>query len=291
MEKRRVYLNRALELFLLEDTMKKQEFLANLKKLLEVLLDEMNITSLFRYASFQKHDNDNDTWIRDKITLEENKFYLTPMSNQNDPFEFKQDTNYDRVTEEILFKNPLKYINRQQYDEVAKRTHTDICNGYDALRNKISIKSFCEDVDNLLLWSHYANSHTGYCIEYDSIKLFELWQYLLLPIVYQEQYPKVHFSTIQKEVFMNNLRCLATKSKHWEYENEWRIVRCCNTKEDHKGEAPIPKSIYLGCKVKAGYEKDMFELCKKRNITLYKMKISQVSYTLQKELIFKGENQ
>ena len=287
--KRKLYLTRVLELFLLEDTMEKNEFLGNLQKLAESMLIEMQVFSLFRYASFEKHDDDKATWLRDKENLENNTFYLTPMSNQNDPFEFKQDTNYNRMTEEILSKNPLMHINRQQYDKVAKPTHIDIFSRLDELRIKTSIKCFCEDVDNLLLWAHYANAHAGYCIEYNSIQLFELWQCSLMPVVYQEQYPSAHFSINEKEVYMSNLRCFATKSTHWDYENEWRIIRCCNTKEEHVGVAPKPNAIYLGVNAKEFYKKEMLEFCTKNKIDLYQMNCAKSAYQLEKKMIYKGE--
>lgn len=288
-ELKKLYLDSAFQLFLLEEAAEKDWFLNELQKLIEILLYKMQVTSFYRYASFEKHKDDNETWLRDKENLENNLFYLIPMSNQNDPFESKQDTNVNRMTEEFLLKKPHIKIDRRQYDKIAKPMLNDIFSRLAELKNKTSIKRFCEDVDNLLLWAHYANAHTGYCIEYDAIQLFELWQCSLLPIIYQEQYPTAHFSTKESEVFINNLRCFATKSIHWKYENEWRIIRYCNSKEDHKGEAPIPKAIYLGINTNEIYKEEMFRFCKANKINLFQMKCAENAYQLERELIYKGE--
>ena len=44
------------------------------------------------------------------------------------------------------------------------------CNGLkakiDDLRKGLAVVCFTEDVKSILMWSHYANNHRGFCIEY-----------------------------------------------------------------------------------------------------------------------------
>jgi len=45
------------------------------------------------------------------------------------------------------------------------------------MSKKIGIFSLSKKYDDELLWAHYANSHKGFCIEYDLeilLKLFEI---------------------------------------------------------------------------------------------------------------------
>ena len=44
------------------------------------------------------------------------------------------------------------------------------CNGLkakiDDLKKGLAVVCFTEDVKSILMWSHYANNHRGFCIEY-----------------------------------------------------------------------------------------------------------------------------
>ena len=67
-------------------------------------------------------------------------------------------------------------------------------------KKQILLCSFGATVKNNLMWSHYANSHTGFCIEYDLRKMDKESQFLhaLYPIIYS----KNHFYLISKLVFI-----------------------------------------------------------------------------------------
>ncbi len=71
--------------------------------------------------------------------------------------------------------------------------------------------------DNLLLWSHYAVRHTGYCIEFDARKAPFSFAY---KVFYQENYPSLTYPLNTNASFS----VLASKSKVWEYENEFRVL-------------------------------------------------------------------
>jgi hypothetical protein len=79
------------------------------------------------------------------------------------------------------------------------------------------ICSLTADNANILLWSHYSDSHRGFCIGFDTSKLpFNL----AIRVKYQDSYPTVSYPMDQNEA----LSVLATKSSHWEYEQEYRVV-------------------------------------------------------------------
>jgi hypothetical protein len=40
-----------------------------------------------------------------------------------------------------------------------------------SLRNNIKITCFSEELFSMPMWSHYANNHKGFCIEYDFTRL------------------------------------------------------------------------------------------------------------------------
>lgn len=85
-----------------------------------------------------------------------------------------------------------------------------------------SMGIFClsEVNDDILMWSHYANGHTGVCLEY-STSNSKLFGCEITKIEYAEDYP---FFSNRDEINMEwTKKFISTKSKRWEYEKEWRI--------------------------------------------------------------------
>jgi hypothetical protein len=76
--------------------------------------------------------------------------------------------------------------------------------------------------DNLLMWAHYASNHSGICIGFDSgLPPFDAAR----EVKYAEERPSVavlHQDRPYAEVLE---QVLFTKSRHWEYEAEWRCVK------------------------------------------------------------------
>lgn len=60
---------------------------------------------------------------------------------------------------------------------------------FNMINNIFAISCFSESSDNIVMWSHYANKHTGFCVEYDfndcDIKDFEI-VCRLFPVTYSE---------------------------------------------------------------------------------------------------------
>lgn len=105
---------------------------------------------------------------------------------------------------------------------------------------------FSELWDSILMWSYYANSHKGVCVEYDLSKLDD--QSTLNQQIYS-QISKVHYSPIRTNSPTGNdstlFNFLLTKANVWSHEHEWRII--CETTED---EEYLPfdciSNVYIG---------------------------------------------
>ena len=139
------------------------------------------------------------------------------------------------------------------------------------------------DYKNKLMWSHYANSHTGFCIEYDfnNIK----WENLLvypLPVLYSKERPLIPYyiwggkdiEKAKKELMIG----LLTKDIVWSYENEWRYII---SKQD-KTELVMPpiSCIYLGANIENDNKIKIMNIAKKFNIPVKQMKIDRGKYAL-----------
>ena len=74
------------------------------------------------------------------------------------------------------------------------------------------------------MWGHYADKHTGFCIEYD-VSLLPKEMQLLLPVVYVER-PYDASKILDMRDIDDKFACICPslfKSIDWKYENEWRI--------------------------------------------------------------------
>lgn len=139
------------------------------------------------------------------------------------------------------------------------------------------------DYKNKLMWSHYADSHTGFCIEYDfnNIK----WENLLvypLPVLYSKERPLIPYyiwggkdiEKAKKELMIG----LLTKDIVWSYENEWRFII---SKQD-KTELVMPpiSCIYLGVNIKYDNKIKIMNIAKRFNIPVKQMTKDRGKYAL-----------
>lgn len=107
------------------------------------------------------------------------------------------------------------------------------------------IKCFSETNDNTLMWSHYADQHKGFCVEYDLSELEADADVInhIFPIFYSTtRYLDTDIAEMVRELkelnydiennnfpsyspYLEDMTALFLhKSKAWEYEKEWRIV-------------------------------------------------------------------
>jgi hypothetical protein len=114
---------------------------------------------------------------------------------------------------------------------------------------------------NLLMWSHYSDSHRGIVIGFDSEHLFFSDA---MKIIYQSERPIMDFSVLpategEKKSFAQ--KWLAVKNSAWQYEEEYRLIRPSMSMEllnrsDSNGfpvyVSPFPAEsvveVILGCK-------------------------------------------
>jgi hypothetical protein len=85
------------------------------------------------------------------------------------------------------------------------------------LADFLGILSLSEKRDNILMWSHYANSHQGFCLEFDiSTAPFDKARHV--------HYRRDRYAYDFANVAANAENLLLTKYEDWKYEEEWRII-------------------------------------------------------------------
>jgi Protein of unknown function (DUF2971) len=130
---------------------------------------------------------------------------------------------------------------------------------------------FSEVNDNILLWSHYAERHSGVCLEFN-VAQDDLLGKRTAKVNYTGEYPDLNFFDVADEretvgqLTVNQERELAealylTKSEHWRYEEEWRSVEIAPKSQSFRGHHHIsPRAlsgVILGCRISSIDEKKM----------------------------------
>jgi hypothetical protein len=169
---------------------------------------------------------------------------------------------------------------------------------FDDLRSRMGISCLSETDDSLLMWAHYANNHSGLCVEYELLEFNRQLGFSPVPIVYSDDRVIIRtLETLGNDIQGLFIKSLTSKSPEWGYEKEWRIIRddgACGEKWDSekKGallDAICPKSITLGCMAKPEYEQNVRKYCEENRINLYKMEMSRREYRLEKVVVLQFE--
>ena len=145
------------------------------------------------------------------------------------------------------------------------------------------------DFKNRLMWSHYADCHKGFCIEYDfkDVDKMKNGQHLL-PILYEDKRPQFPWGILikQSESSMKDaqkkvLLSLLTKDKVWSYEKEWRILMQKQTNSELI--MPLITCVYLGARIDNESKNAIINIANKYNIPVKQMQLDRVTYDLHAE--------
>jgi hypothetical protein len=140
----------------------------------------------------------------------------------------------------------------------------------------VRIFSVTEEKDNLLMWAHYAQDHTGAVFEFWSLPEEDNPLSVARPVEYVKTPPPFFTESQWLDVFvgMGELnerelyrRYAYIKSEHWSYEREWRVWYPNSDKTQKFDTIPIRhnefKAIYLGCCIEGKKKQDILTLVKK----------------------------
>lgn len=140
----------------------------------------------------------------------------------------------------------------------------------------VGIVSCSLDWKNVLMWSHYANNHTGYCIGLRENKFRKSGKIsyggkVMYPT--SNSFPNVHPVMDQDESFYKKF---FIKSRDWKYEKEYRLL---NIIPPHKSDNPQARilsfdsdyieDVTLGLKISEKDRLEIIDLCVSQGIKVY----------------------
>jgi hypothetical protein len=166
-------------------------------------------------------------------------------------------------------------------------------------KGSLKICSFSGTQHSIIMWSHYADKHQGFCIEYDTESLPEGHPFMrmLYPVIYSEKLfdgTNYYLAAIGNQSSFNVLfPTLAAlyKSPEWSYEKEWRLVIPANlVKKASPWRVPTPTRVYLGSLISDKDGQRVIEICKKKGIEVHRMQLADDSFCLQSKLIMAAKS-
>lgn len=235
--------------------------------------------------------------LNNKSKHEDNDKFFSCLEKHFWPEEYKE-----YVKSELLKGKSYKPILVNRIQEMGAFSKWETQNYYKHFKKDIDIQvlelgnnykkemllcCFAATVKNNLMWSHYTNSHSGFCIEYDISLLDKNEQFLhaLYPIIYSKtpilSNIKACFYTDQTK----DMLTIMNKSSDWSYEQEYRLF--CPPEFDQDYFMPIlPSRIFLGLNINNKDSEKILKFAKKYHIEVRKMKINASSFNLSHERIY-----
>ena len=208
----------------------------------EVLEKYNSLNQDDEYFYFYKH-----FWLNDKKEIfqifKNFEFHYKSPLDFNDPFDchFSIDFNLDGFTKERFIKFIQSKATEQElnsfnnnWNEHEERCFLQVQNACNTskyledFRNLWGVVCFNNNPLNLLMWSHYTDSHKGFSIEF---KFPKSKTFMPLPITYTDTYPiisadwdEAEFKDPPKSQAEIINKGLLTKSSDWSYEKEFRLI-------------------------------------------------------------------
>lgn len=174
------------------------------------------------------------------------------------------------------------------------------------MRDEITYKIAClsESNSSSLMWGHYADSHKGFCLEYDLVSVLQdcpktcsdsryCTQFMMTPAIAPVIYRTERFdaSSAFASMIMNHIKdkcgiaaenyyydmllsikTLLTKADAWSYEKEWRLFRKEQGTVQHKPLLNIQaKAAYIGMNMLPEHKAVIKEICSTKGIPCYQM--------------------
>jgi hypothetical protein len=127
--------------------------------------------------------------------------------------------------------------------------------------NEAGIFSLSEKNDDVLMWSHYADSHRGICLRFsvDARYFQRAWQ-----VLYRRERPAIDLLFDTRDEMVE--KALLVKADYWSYEKEWRIIEHERGPGCHKFPPQLLDGVIIGSLVSQTNREMMLAWLKKRQV-------------------------
>lgn len=215
---------------------------------------------LYKYRSMS---NDARTYTGKIITDQE--LYFAHARSFNDPFDCLPAISLKATSSEFekyligLFKRQSpkstraeRTANVKEIIKDPKRNHKSaqtlelLKTGLERAMSLAGVLSLSATDRHVLMWSHYANCHSGICLKFrasDSTPFFGEAQ----KVEYEISRPVINLIQDDPKIFTT--KALLTKAEFWAYEEEWRMISPSRPPGIHTYPADLLVGVILGANI------------------------------------------
>lgn len=247
---------------------------------------------IYKYRAF-------DLEYKFQVFIDGNIYFSRP-GQFNDPFEMKPKIiELDTLAERKAFvdrfsKKNFKGLSYKKRKEEERRALIRLSNNpqveasIHALLKDYGVFSTSKKWDHILMWSHYSNSHKGFCIGFDFDEEFDKEVGMPILVSYSDSYPVLspHKLDDHNELFISTV---GSKSSVWAYEEEIRYIK--SPRDGGSGLHKISKSrikeVILGACISDEDADDIKHVLLENNldVKLFQAKVSNSKYMLERQEI------
>ena len=180
-------------------------------------------------------------------SLREKYLWFAKFTDFNDPYEGKvrKDHNYTTYELDSFIKSRLNILTQFEIQQLCQDADTYIDQRMREAYYGIRVCCFSKVQDNMLMWSHYADKHTGICLEFDLLEDSTNVFRSLFPV----KYTNIRESCNYIRDADSYIKCFAlTKSIDWSYEQEFRAIHHLLADQRFPFNAGMLKKVIFGCK-------------------------------------------
>lgn len=240
--------------------------------------------------------------------LKNNELFFASPSDINDPFDFKISLDYrlldtDEKKEQYIDKllNDIKRVMKKDIDfeverrELINRLKNDPgqmereyqASNSKAMDLKSGVISLSERWDSILMWTHYAEGHKGFCIGLNRKKLQKSDFFGVFgPVKYSDDFPKI--DPLNTDIFGTAMIQTHTKAKEWSYEKEIRLSQIWPDRipsiQDRLVHFPTDfiTEIILGLNIPLTHQQEIVEISQRKGISVFKVEKARQSFSIHK---------
>lgn len=196
-----------------------------------------------------------------------------------------------------------KFESPEFEETVIKAIENTLKSVVNSLREKNKVCCLTERYDNQKMWEDYADKYSGFVIKYDLEKAcdhIECFAHIskMFPVSYYKRMPKVPLLPFIEKSFYRELygkdvcindsanklfKQLLIKKYDYSSEEEWRIIS-----SENRITFPTVSAIYAGYLISEDNLNSLKSICKEKQISLYKQRIS-LTGDMKFDLIYNHE--
>jgi len=274
---------------------KKKESVSTTRNIVKELSDLP--THLYRYSGISGERLD---WIR-KVILESELYFPSP-AKFNDPFDCKIPVNYRAtnlrarsywtkvgkrenpgISPQELTKAVKKLVHDSRTTEGKKEINKSLFQSLD----ENGIASFTKAPTNMLMWSYYAEGHSGIALRFNmSLENLVRIPNKTIPIQvnYSHEFPNLNFYQVDDDWNHFIATEIGTKSIEWEHEEEWRLISV-NRTGYHQIPSEMLDGIILGKQISKENERLIREWAKEKGSDIEILKVTHEEHSFDLKLI------